>query len=74
MNYTLNAAPHGRQGRQAYFELRLWRLMNFAMGVLLGFCLAGMRGALLAGAASALVFLGPEILRAIRAFRSGAAA
>lgn len=74
MNYVLKAARQGRQGRRARFELRIWRIMNFVMGTLLGLCLAGMQGALLAGVISAFAFLGPEILREIQAFRKGAAA
>jgi hypothetical protein len=72
MNINRKAAPKGLQGQSARSELRLWRLVNFALGTALGFCLAGPSGALLAGIASALVFLGPEVFPLVRAVRSGA--
>jgi hypothetical protein len=72
MNINTHAASKGLQGQSARSELRLWRLANFALGTALGFCLAGPSGALLAGIASALVFLGPEVSPLVRAIRSGA--
>jgi hypothetical protein len=72
MNINTHAASKGLQGQSARIELRLWRLLNFALGTALGLCLAGASGALLAGIASALVFLGPEVFPLVRAIRSGA--
>ena len=61
MNRKLEEAPTGQQGQVAPYELRMWRLVNTLLALALGFVLLDVKGAVIAGAISAVIFVRPEI-------------
>lgn len=71
MNRKLEEAPTGQQGQVAPSELRMWRLVNTLFALALGLALLGVKGAVIASAISAAIFVRPEIGRPVARLLAG---